>query len=100
VGGVFLRRGDELVEMVEQRYELEDHLQELIERHPNLLGGDQVDPDAPRRWLVLSREAGLASQQDGADRWSVDHLLLDQDEYGPAGAATSDAEADPRCSVR
>ena len=59
MGGVFLRRGDELVAMFEQRYELEDHLQELIERHPNLLAGDQVDPDAPRRWLLLSREAGV-----------------------------------------
>src|SRR5947199_192052 len=52
-GGVFLRRGTELIEMVEQPYELEDHLQELVERHPSLLAGDQVDPDAPRRWLVL-----------------------------------------------
>jgi hypothetical protein len=65
--------------MVEQPYELEDHLQELIERHPNLLAGDQVNPDAPRRWLMLSREAGLASEEDGADRWSIDRLLLDQD---------------------
>lgn len=78
-GGVFLKRGDDLVEMVEQPYQLEDHLQELIERHPNLLAGDQVNPDAPRRWLLLSREAGLASEEDGAARWSVDHLLLDQD---------------------
>jgi hypothetical protein len=78
-GGVFLRRGDDLIEMLEQPYELEDHLQELIESHPNLLAGDQVNPDVPRRWLLLSREAGLASEQDGANRWSIDHLLLDQD---------------------
>jgi hypothetical protein len=78
-GGVFLKRGDDLVEMFEQPYELEVDLQDLIERHPNLLAGDQVNPGAPRRWLSLSREAGLASEDDGADRWSVDHLLLDQD---------------------
>lgn len=78
-GGVFLKRGDDLIEMVEQPYDLEDHLQELIERHPNLLAGDQVNPDAPRRWLMLTREAKLASEEGGADRWSVDHLLLDQD---------------------
>jgi hypothetical protein len=78
-GGVFLRRGDDLVEMVEQPYDLEDHLQELIERHPNLLAGNQINPDAPRRWLMLSREAGIASEPDGNERWSVDHLLLDQD---------------------
>jgi hypothetical protein len=78
-GGVFLRRGEGLVEMVEQRYELEDHLQELIERFPNLLAGDQVNPDAPRRWLMLSREVAVPGEEGGAGRWSLDHLLLDQD---------------------
>lgn len=78
-GGVFLRRGEGLVEMVEQRYELEDHLQELIERFPNLLAGDQVNPDAPRRWLMLSREVAVPGEDGGVGRWSLDHLLLDQD---------------------
>ncbi len=78
-GGVFLRRGDQLVEMVEESYALEDHLQELIERFPNLLAGDQVNPDAPRRWLMLSREVAVPGEEGGAGRWSLDHLLLDQD---------------------
>jgi hypothetical protein len=69
-GGVFLRRGTELIEMVEQPYELEDYLQELVERHPSLLAGDQVDPDAPRRWLVLSPKQPFrrrrAAPADGA----------------------------------
>ena len=78
-GGVFLRRGEDLVEMIEQRYELEDHLQELIELHPNLLAGDQVNPDSPRRWLMLSREVEVPGEEGGAGRWSLDHLLLDQD---------------------
>lgn len=78
-GGVFLKHGDDLIEMVEQPYALEADLQALIERHPNLLAGDQVNPDTPRRWLLLSREAGLPSEEGGVNRWSVDHLLLDQD---------------------
>ncbi len=65
--------------MIEQRYELEDHLQELIERHPNLLAGDQVSPDSPRRWLMLSREVAVPGEDGGPGRWSLDHLLLDQD---------------------
>jgi len=77
--GIFLRRGDELVEMLEEPYELEDHLQELLARHPNLLAGGQINREAPRRWLLISRETGLASQQDAGSRWSVDHLFMDQD---------------------
>jgi hypothetical protein len=78
-GGVFLRRGGDYVEMSEEPYALEGHLQELIERHPNLLAGDQVSRDSPRRWLMLLREAAVPSEEGGAGRWSLDHLLLDQD---------------------
>jgi hypothetical protein len=79
MSGAFLRRGDELVEMTQELYALEGDLQELIERHPSLLAGDQVNPDVPRRWLVLSREAGVPAEEGGGGRWSLDHLLLDQD---------------------
>src|SRR5689334_13424220 len=65
--------------MAEEPYELEGHLQALIERHPNLLAGDQVDPATPRRWLLLSREAAVPTEEVGGGRWSLDHLLLDQD---------------------
>src|SRR5262249_4474714 len=65
--------------MLEEPYALEGHLQELIEKHPNLLAGDQVNPESPRRWLMLSREAGVPSEEGGSGRWSLDHLLLDQD---------------------
>jgi hypothetical protein len=77
--GIFFRQGDELVAMTEQPYALEDHLQELLARHPDLLAGGQMNTDSPRRWLLVSREAGLPSEKDGSARWSVDHLFLDQD---------------------
>lgn len=75
---IFLKHGDELVEMVEQRYEAEAVLQQLLADYPNLLAGDQ-DSVTRRRWLLVKRELGIAGQEDGADRWSVDHLFLDQD---------------------
>jgi len=33
----------------------------------------------PRRWLLVSREMAVPSEQDGAGRWALDHLFLDQD---------------------
>ncbi len=79
-GGVYLEQGDgELVEMVEQEYASEARLQELLAKYPNLLAGNQIDSNEPRRWLLVSREVSLASEQDGTGRWSVDHLFLDQD---------------------
>jgi hypothetical protein len=79
-GGIFLVRGDdELVEMRETPYEAEAVLQQLIAKFPSLLAGDQFGGDAPRRWLLIGREAALPDDEDAAGRWSVDHLFLDQD---------------------
>jgi hypothetical protein len=78
--GIYLVKGDDqLVRMDEQPYASEDLLQELLAKYPNLLAGDQMDSNRPRRWLLIKREAELASEEDGANRWSVDHLFLDQD---------------------
>jgi hypothetical protein len=79
-GGIYLVQGDgDLVEMSERDYASEARLQELIARYPNLLAGEQIDGDEPRRWLLVAREVSLAAEEGGTGRWSVDHLFLDQD---------------------
>lgn len=79
-GGMYLVQGDgKLVEMSERPYDSEDLLQGLLAEYPNLLAGSQMSAADPRRWLLISREMPLASEEDGAGRWSVDHLFLDQD---------------------
>lgn len=79
-GAIYLLGGeDELLEMREQPYDSEDILQRLIERFPSLLAGDQFGTDTPRQWLLIKREAGLPDDLSTSDRWSVDHLLLDQE---------------------
>lgn len=65
--------------MSPQRYESEDLLQALLASHPGLLAGDQIDSGNPRRWILVSREVPLASDENGSARWSVDHLFIDQD---------------------
>jgi hypothetical protein len=68
-----------LIEMNERAYDSEDLLQSLLASYPNLLAGDQIDRAAPRRWLLITREMAVPSEEAGAGRWSVDHLFLDQD---------------------
>ena len=78
--GVFvLRSGSSLVSMQPAEFATEDDFQVLLARFPALLVGDQIDPDNPRRWILVKREQsiGLASAEGG--RWSIDHLFLDQD---------------------
>ncbi len=79
-GGIYLIDDDDrLVEMTEKAYESEEQLQDLLEKYPNLLAGDQIDRATPRRWLSISRESATALEEDGVDRWNFDHLFLDQD---------------------
>jgi hypothetical protein len=79
-GGIYLlQEGGGLVEMGETAYDSESLLQSLLATYPSLLAGDQVNPSAPRRWLLISREVGLASEEGGSARWAVDHVFVDQD---------------------
>lgn len=80
-GKVFLvgSQEAELLPMDETPYAREDILQELLERYPDLLAGDQITPEEPRRWLLIKREAGVPAEEGGSDHWSLDHLFVDQD---------------------
>lgn len=79
MSGIYLLRDDGLVEMREAAYEAESVLQELLAKHQSLLAGDQLPGAEPRRWLFIRREVPVPAEQDGAGRWSLDHLFLDQD---------------------
>lgn len=70
---------DTLIALEETSYVTEDMLQELLARYPDLLPGDQIDPENPRRWLLIAREMGVPGDTNESDRWSLDHLFLDQD---------------------
>jgi len=65
--------------MEESAYDSENLLQELLAKYPDLLAGEQINSTAPRRWLLLTREMSVPDEEDGAGRWSLDHLFLDQD---------------------
>jgi hypothetical protein len=54
-------------------------LQALLEDHPDLLDGDPIDPGSPRRWMLLHREFAVPDEKGTAERWSLDHLFLDQE---------------------
>ena len=63
----------------EKPFSTEDELQALIAEHPELLDGEQIRPGDPRRWILISRETGIAETSDAAARWAIDHLMIDQD---------------------
>jgi hypothetical protein len=77
---IFLIQGDEsLSPMREEPYQSEDILQSLLEKHPELLAGDRLGTGDEARWLLVSREMAVPSEDEGGGRWFLDHLFLDPD---------------------
>jgi hypothetical protein len=77
---IYLKKADgSLQAMTEAPFAKEDFLQELLAKYPDLLAGDQMDVAEARRWLLVARELGVPDDEEAADRWSLDHLFLDQD---------------------
>lgn len=79
-GGIYILRDDgQLVRMEQQPYDSEALLQRLLADYPDLLAGDQIDSDEPRRWLLIQREAPIQIMEAGPAWLSVDGLFVDQD---------------------
>jgi len=76
---IFLINAEGVLEKIPHtQYESEDLLQGLVENYPEIIVGDQIDPDKPPRWLLIKREVGIPDSEGSPDRWAIDHLLLDQ----------------------
>jgi hypothetical protein len=68
----------EILEMSDQPYDSERLLQELLAQYPSVLAGEQMNGGAPCKWLFVAREAGIPDKEDGSERWSLDHIFIDQ----------------------
>jgi hypothetical protein len=79
-GSIFIINEDNtLLKMDETSYDSEEILQKLLDSYPDLLAGDQINRENPRRWIPIAREFGIPSTMNGASHWRIDHLFIDQD---------------------
>jgi hypothetical protein len=76
--GIFLiTENNQLVEMQSSLYESEEVLQTLIAQFPRLLASCSEEEQDNAQWLLISREVGVPDNENGAARWSLDHLFID-----------------------
>lgn len=54
-------------------------LQTILRNNFDLLPGDQIEPDAPCRWMLIKREMPVPDPSTGTDRWNIDFFFVDQD---------------------
>ncbi|MBO0685249.1 MAG: hypothetical protein J2P45_19015, partial [Candidatus Dormibacteraeota bacterium] len=69
---ILMEQGDALVALEATPYDAGAVLHDLVDAHPELLAGAQMDRSNPRRFVPLRHEA-----LDG--EWDREHLFLDQD---------------------
>ncbi len=78
--GVFvLSDAQGLVALTPSEFVREDDFQQLLEKYPALLSGNQADAGKSRRSLLIKREKSIPAEGGGSGRWSVNHLFVDQD---------------------
>ena len=68
-----------VVELTTERYEKEDEFEALLADHPSLMDGEQIDPENPRRWLLVGRQVGISDGAVDVARWDLDLLFVDQE---------------------
>ncbi len=81
-----INKNNEIVELSNHPYDSERRLQELLSKFPNILAGDQMSGGTPVKWLLVSREGGIPDEEGGRERWSLDHVFIDQDGIPSVGA--------------
>jgi hypothetical protein len=73
---IFLVGADnQLTELRRSAYGSEDLFQELLADHPAMLS---IAAGTKGKLLLVRREQPVPDQTEGAERWSLDHLFLDQ----------------------
>ncbi len=53
-------------------------LQTILSNNFKLLPGDQMEPNAACRWMLIKREMPVPDPSNGKDRWSIDFFFVDQ----------------------
>lgn len=76
---IYLIKDNKPITLEEKEYEQEIVLQELLGKYPDILAGEQMNPENPRRWILVTSELHLVSKDAGNTNFYLDHLFLDQD---------------------
>ena len=60
---IYLIKNNEPITLEEKEYEQEKVLQELLGKYPDILAGEQMNPENPRRWILVTSELHLVSKR-------------------------------------
>lgn len=71
--------GNEYQELKSEKFENEDKFQELLQKCPQIIERTLSTEEKPVKLIFITRELGIASQENGGAQWFLDHLFIDQD---------------------
>lgn len=76
--GIFMKDGDNLIELVEVSYDSEAILQELLSKYPSLMYGGLGEFENKSGLILVKAEAKVSADSDTTSNWWIDHLFLDR----------------------
>jgi hypothetical protein len=76
---IYINSEEGLLELSKSLFDSENVLQETLAENPELLAGEEMTPDSPRNWALVARETEVPDKEGGSERWSADHVFIDQD---------------------
>ncbi|MDO9044798.1 MAG: hypothetical protein Q7U35_05760 [Methanobacteriaceae archaeon] len=72
-----IKSDDNIITIPEKKHSKEINFQKLIIKHPDLIPGDQINFEKPRRWLYVGKEVNFPVL--GGSNIRLDILFLDQE---------------------
>ncbi|WP_438345740.1 hypothetical protein [Methylorubrum populi] len=106
--GVFVLKEDEaLVPMQPTQFAAELDFQKLLSKFPSLLVGDQIDPDNPKRFILIRQELSIGHElRPWADpppqlpsRMTIERRRMRNEPITLANTHPDDIAAFDRCSA-
>ena len=76
---IIVEREGTALDLMRADFVSEDDLQQLLAARPEILAGRQAGGARPPHFALIAREEGIPDSPDGWDRWSIDHVFVDEE---------------------
>ena len=96
---IIVEREGQVLELVDAPFVDEDDLQRVLADRPEILAGRQPSGSSPLRFALIAREEGVPDSRYGWDRWSVDHVFVDEQAVPTLVEVKRSGDTRIRCEV-
>lgn len=76
---MYVHADGDMTELSKSLFDDEHMLQNILADNPDILPGEELISDSSQNWALIAQETDVPDKEGGGERWSADHLFVDQD---------------------